>query len=86
MPTPEERFREVLRTEGGTRGLYVLAESLRDEGQTQVQVYALFDSFRAEHQDDADETVYDSILDAMDCVSGHCRPEDAIFKGPSQIR
>jgi hypothetical protein len=86
MPTPEERFREILRTNGGTSGLCALAESLRDEGHTQAQVYALFDSFRAEHQDDADETVYDSILDAMDHVSGYCRPEDAIFKGPSQVR
>ena len=79
MTSPDDRFREILRTQGRRQGLYDLAVSLRDEGRSKAEVYAIFDRFSEEHQDDADETVYNDILDTMDCIGGFCRREVMIF-------
>jgi hypothetical protein len=35
---------------------------------------------RAQHQDDANETRYDAILDTMDIISGHCSPHARLFE------
>ena len=82
MSSPIERFRDVLQAGDRTNRLYDLAVALRDEGRSQVEILDLFDRFRAEHQEDKDEAVYNSILDVMDCLVGHCSPAARIFNGP----
>jgi len=84
VPTLEERFREVLRAQGGFAGFYRLAETLRDEGHSQDEVRALFNSFMAEHQGNADETLYDSIVDVLDFIVGFCAPGHEMFKRAGQ--
>jgi hypothetical protein len=42
-------------------------------------MYDAFDTLRAKHEADADETVYDAILDTMDLITGWCAPEMKLF-------
>lgn len=39
---------------------------------TQLVMYRLFDAFRATHERDADETIYNAVLDTMDFICGWC--------------
>lgn len=56
-----------------------LAQALRDEGMSQLELYRLFDEFRANHESDADEILYDAVLDTMDCISGWCSPSSRLY-------
>ena len=57
-----------------------IAIAMRDSGYSQAQVLDLFDEFRSQHCNDANESIYNVILEAMDCISGHCSIQLAIFK------
>jgi hypothetical protein len=59
--------------------LLTVARQLRDEGMTQAELLALYDSFREQHATDTDETRYNAILDTMDFIYGWCNPSDALF-------
>ena len=56
-----------------------LARALRDEGMSQLEMYQLFDEFRAVHESDVDETLYGAILDTMDFISGWCSPHSRLY-------
>ena len=71
--TPDERIVEALNTETQGRSTIVeLAIQLRDEGMAEDEPYALFKRHMKAHQDDADETKLDALLDTMDLISGYC--------------
>jgi hypothetical protein len=56
-----------------------LARALRDEGMSQLALYQLFDEFRASHASDADEIIFDAVLDTLDFISGWCSPAYRLF-------
>ena len=44
------------------------------------ELSALFETFRARHADDADETRIDAILDTLDFIVGWCSPANALYQ------
>jgi hypothetical protein len=64
---------------GPNPSLWSLALEFKDEGMSQQEMYQIFDLFRAKHQNDADETKYNAILDTMDVIWGWCSPDNRIF-------
>lgn len=79
-PGRHERFRRALASTDVGAALYALACDLRDVGETEQEVCGLFDLFRSIHDADEDETLYNAILDIMDCITGWCAGNAAIFK------
>ncbi len=63
--------------------LLQLATALRDAGMAQFDLQALFESFAARHQADADESRYDALLDTLDFIVGWCSPGGALY--PSTV-
>ena len=74
MDSPRARLENALRDSEPSRAVSALALILGDEGMSQLDMYRLFDDFRAIHESDTDETLYDAILDTMDVISGWCSP------------
>lgn len=74
MDTSRIRLQMAFRQPQPNRAALELARVLRDEGLSQLDLYQLFDEFRAAHASDVDETIYDAILDTMDSISGWCNP------------
>jgi hypothetical protein len=70
MASPRERLEIALQQPEPASAAYELARALRDEGMTQLAMHQMFDAFRAGHERDADETIYNAILDSMDCICG----------------
>jgi hypothetical protein len=66
----DSRFEHALAEPKPSRSLYALAEELKQEGMSQLDLYKLFDRFREIHHHDTDETKYDAILDTMDYIYG----------------
>ena len=60
--------------------ILLLAKTFKEEGMSQLEMYRLYNEFRARHQDDTDETRCDAILDAMDCIVGWCTPDKRLFE------
>src|SRR4051812_7491256 len=79
MDSPSARLETALRGKEPSRAAYELARALRDEGMTQADLYRLFDEFRSTHQSDADETVYDAVLDTMDFIVGWCGAGSGLY-------
>jgi hypothetical protein len=79
MDSPRTRLEAALRRPEPSRAVRELARSLRDEGMSQLEMDGLFDEFRAIHESDADETLYDTILDTMDLISGWGRPDSRLY-------
>lgn len=79
MDSPRARFEKALQAPQPGRAICELAHALRDEGMSQVEMYQLFDEFRALHQDDADETLHNGILDTRDLVVGWCSLGRGLF-------
>lgn len=46
---------------------------------SQLDLYQLFDEFRASHASDADEIIFDAVLDTLDFISGWCSPAYRLF-------
>ena len=59
--------------------LISFAESLKEEGMSQREMYQLFDEYRVKHHGDVDETKYNAILDTMDIICGWCSPQNRLF-------
>jgi hypothetical protein len=74
-----ERFSQALGSSNATAELHRLACQLRDEGESRQDVAGLFELFRCEHADDANEEALNAILDVLDHVVGWCQPNDDIF-------
>ena len=68
--TLNDRMDAACAAERPDRALHALARSLRDEGLSQQELYALFESHRARRTDDADESAFDGLCDAMDFICG----------------
>ena len=79
MDSPRARLEVALQQAEPGRAVCELAHALRDEGTSQLEMYRLFDEFRAIHESDADETLYDAILDTMDYISGWCSPGSRLY-------
>jgi len=79
MDSTRARLKIALNHAQPSRAVYELARALRDEGMSQIELYRLFDDFRAAHESDADETLYDAILDTMDFISGWCSPSSQLY-------
>lgn len=80
MNTPLTRLENALREADPDRAAFTLARCFRDEGMSQLELYRLYDSFRALHENDKDERLYDAILDTMDCISGWCSPGNRLYE------
>ena len=65
-----ERFEAALLEADPVHTLYELAQSFKREGMTQLAMYHLYDEYRARHESDTDERLYDAILDTLDCIVG----------------
>jgi hypothetical protein len=61
-----------------------LARELREVGMAQSELLALYDSFRERHAPDADETIYNAILDTMDFIVGWRRLSQSIYPESDQ--
>ena len=46
---------------------------------SQLEMYQLFDGFRAIHEGDADGNLYNAILDTMDTISGWCDSSSRLY-------
>jgi hypothetical protein len=73
-------MRIAIEGDSPVHALISLAKAFKAEGMSQREMYELFDLYRAEHQDDADETKYDAVLDTMDIIAGPCRREVRLFE------
>jgi hypothetical protein len=76
MDSPRARLENALRDSEPTRAVFALARTLRDEGMRQLDMYRLFDGFRAIHESDTDQTLYDAILDTH---HGWCSPGSRLY-------
>lgn len=80
MNSPQTRLESALREADPARAVLALARCFRDEGMSQLELCRLYDSFRALHENDKDERLYDAILDTMDCISGWCSPGNRLYE------
>jgi hypothetical protein len=79
-PSPRDRVEKALSSSEPFPALLFAAEQLRDEGMAQSELSALFDSFRARHAADTDETRLNAILDTLDFIVGWCSPSKSIYQ------
>lgn len=63
-----QKFKAALDSTNPSENLYLLAVSLRDEGTTQIELYALFAHFQ--EATSGDDPRYDAIVDTMDLIYG----------------
>jgi hypothetical protein len=77
--SPVDRLASALASATPADTALDLARHLRDEGMAQSDLLALYDQFRERHASDADETCYDAVLDAMDCIVGWCSPSQTLY-------
>jgi hypothetical protein len=77
----KDRMEAALRGNQPSDALAILARALKAEGMSQRAMYELFDEYRAKHEDDADETRHEAILDNMDTICGYCYPHQRLFDG-----
>ena len=82
MKRHDARFQLALAAKCPITALNILAKELRDEGMTEKEMYALFESHRKAHGGDADETLLDAITDTMDNIVGFCSEHNRIFTYP----
>ena len=78
--SPEERLQVAILESQPFEALSALAKILRDEGMSQVALYRLCDTARAKYHGDADETIFNAILDTMDFIVGWCQPSHSLFE------
>ena len=79
------RMETALAGTNPSQALVAVAQAFKAEGMTQRDMYDLFDQYRAGHENDADETKYDAILDTMDFIVGHCTPNAGLFESDLSI-
>jgi hypothetical protein len=79
MHSPKARLQIALQQPQPSLAALELARALRDEGMSQLDLYQLFDEFRDAHASDADEILFDAVLDTLDFISGWCSPNYRLF-------
>ena len=75
-----EQFETALRA--GDAGLLDLARQIKVAGLGRVEVYDAFEQFRASLRAENREPDEDLVMEAMDRISGWCRPEMKLFPDP----
>ena len=78
MMFPSE-LNKALQAENVLGALYETAVSMKNGGVSKENTYAQFEALRAKHSQDKDETIYNAILDVMDCIVGWCSPHLKIY-------
>ena len=73
------RVESALEESSPTQSLFALARAFKVEGMSQLEMYQLFDNYRAKHEADTDETKYDAILDTLDIICGWCGSHARLF-------
>ncbi len=58
---------------------YDLAVKFRDSGMPQDRLFRIFDTVRARHRDDTDESRYDAVMDVLDFIGGWCSPGRLLY-------
>ena len=79
MDSSRERLQAALRATNPAATVLTVARELRDEGMSQLELYRIFNEYRAIHENDADEIRYDAILDTMDFIVGWCSPNSRLY-------
>lgn len=78
--SPSDRIEAAWSAPEPFQSLLSVAKQLRDEGMPQCELTELFDTFRARHQEDDEETRLDAILDTLDFIVGWCSPGYALYQ------
>lgn len=79
-PSPSDRIASALDDMMPAQAVLSVARQLRDQGVPQAELLAYFDSFRARHALDVDETRYNAILDTTDFIVGWCSPSRRLYQ------
>lgn len=79
MISPKARLETALQEPELKRAFFELTRAFRTEGMSQLEMYQLFDGFRAIHEGDADGNLYNAILDTMDTISGWCDSSSRLY-------
>ena len=69
-----ERIERALRSARPYDELRAVASALLDEGDSDQQVYDLFETVRARLRAESREADEDIIMEVMDCLVGWCSP------------
>ena len=75
----QSELNKALEAENVLDALYETAVSMKNGGVSKEDTYTQFEALRAKHSQDQDETIYNAILDMMDCISGCCSPHLKIY-------
>jgi predicted RNase H-like nuclease len=62
-----------------SKSLISLVEQMKNEGRTQLQIYHLFESFRALLRETDREADEDDVMDVMDLICGWCGKSARLF-------
>lgn len=79
-----DRLERALAAAKPPDALWELARELQEAGTSREKLLALFDAARERHENDADETCYDAILDTIDCIVGWCASSQRIYPEPGE--
>lgn len=74
-----EAIRKTLDEPAPLQPLWDLAKKLRDEGMPQSVMNDLFAEFHSQHENDADETRLNAVLDVLDFIVDWCIPGYEIY-------
>jgi hypothetical protein len=77
--TLQEQFEAIRETANPEEGLYAIAQSLRDIGLSQLELYRIFMELYHRHNDDEDSAFFDSVCDVLDCIWGNCHETSALY-------
>ena len=74
------RFQAALDSENAETQLYELAEQMKRENLSQVEIYCRFvERLESAPYEDDDTRDYDALADTMDCIIGFCAMNAALF-------
>lgn len=66
--TLQQRLDDTRATDDPFGSLYAIAESLRDTGLSQIEIYRIYSELYLRHQADQDDAFYCTIADVLDCI------------------
>jgi hypothetical protein len=80
MITQRIQIQAALNHACSVKSLVELAITFKSQGMTQAAMYRLFDEYRQQHEDDADETIYEALIDTLDIIAGWGPNEARLFE------
>ncbi len=75
----QSKLDDAIQKEDGIDALYKTAVSMKDAGVSKENTLAQFTSLSQKHAQAEDETIYNAILNVMDCIVGWCSPHLKIY-------